>query len=703
MHHPYNSIKVLMFFALTLASITTACQTQTVTPYPTNTYAFELPTPTAQIETSIPLSTIEGTPTTSAQLTAVQTPTPRPIVTRTAPADFDWTKLPNSPTIDENALVIYKYGISLGRNPKNISVVGDCQAIPYVFLGKYGIKQYTLDTDYYLEPMIEFYRASFAREGYAVRGGFTAAAVLSPVQADPKVCKPGEMPLECEWRIQNPSIAFINLETWQNDGTVNRYESYLRKIVEFSIEHGTLPILITKADRAESKIPIINPAMAKIAYEYDIPIVNFWRAAQFLENHGIDPTHEGFHLTQGGYDLKQKLALFALYDVWSQVHPEELVVTQPTAESTAEATPQPESIKTPVINFQCTSNCLYFDLFSTSSQGVQSTGIRELNLDTQKLELISESGIVLQDISPDQAQFLISLGANLFLVERSTGSVKLLLDNLYINGNSSAYLDNSAKTVIALIQDGTNRQIIQLDLDTSAQKAFPTDQTSPARLIVNRSADAIYWESGDCPSFDFCQTDGVWVTSRSSGESQRIESKEKLVFSPQGDTVAFHDPLYSHELNGFHNPILLYEEVAKGISSRRLFAFPDPGGFMVHPEVTGYTYSPDGTKIFVLFDQYSDYFEKSMALYLYEENLTTHLVLEQGVIQGAFGSLKPLVVWSPGGIKVVLILVNTSNGRDYTLEFFQKNTDTLYSDIVPVLDPISLDSFTYPHRAFWVK
>jgi len=129
----------------------------------------------------------------------------------------------------------------------------------------------------------------------------------------------------------------------------------------------------------------------------------------------------------------------------------------------------------------------------------------------------------------------------------------------------------------------------------------------------------------------------------------QISGKEKLVFSPQGDTVAFRDPGYAYEENDFHNPILLFETVNGGINSRRMFYFPDPGGFLVHPEVTDYAFSEDGTKLLVLFDQYSDYFEKSMALYLYEEDLVSHQVIEEGKLNGSYGSFKPRAAWSPDG------------------------------------------------------
>ncbi|MCK7481752.1 MAG: hypothetical protein M0C28_34705 [Candidatus Moduliflexus flocculans] len=39
----------------------------------------------------------------------------------------------------------------------------------------------------------------------AVKGGFNAAAVISPLRADPAVCNPNESPLDCELRLWRPS------------------------------------------------------------------------------------------------------------------------------------------------------------------------------------------------------------------------------------------------------------------------------------------------------------------------------------------------------------------------------------------------------------------------------------------------------------------------------------------------------------------
>ena len=104
--------------------------------------------------------------------------------------------------------------------------------------------RYTLtDSNSYLQESIDNFAGSFNRDGQAVRGGFNAAAVLSPIWADPEVCEPGETPIECENRVHNPSFVIISLEVWWSGRTVERYEEYMRTIIDFYIENGVVPIL----------------------------------------------------------------------------------------------------------------------------------------------------------------------------------------------------------------------------------------------------------------------------------------------------------------------------------------------------------------------------------------------------------------------------------------------------------------------------
>jgi hypothetical protein len=112
--------------------------------------------------------------------------------------------------------------------------------------------------------------------------------------ADPEQCKKAS-PLACEYRLQRPSFVLISMESGGTDSPPKR-EEYLRRVVQFWIEHGVVPILATKADNLEGDHRI-NAAIARVAQDYEVPLWNFWRAVQDLPGRGL--TEDRFHLTYG--------------------------------------------------------------------------------------------------------------------------------------------------------------------------------------------------------------------------------------------------------------------------------------------------------------------------------------------------------------------------------------------------------------------
>jgi hypothetical protein len=70
----------------------------------------------------------------------------------------------------------------------------------------------------------------------------------------------------------------------------------MRHLLDEVIAYGALPVIATKADNLEGD-HVINQAIAQLAYEYDIPMWNFWAAADPLPEHGLH--EDGFHLTLG--------------------------------------------------------------------------------------------------------------------------------------------------------------------------------------------------------------------------------------------------------------------------------------------------------------------------------------------------------------------------------------------------------------------
>jgi hypothetical protein len=207
----------------------------------------------------------------------------------------DWQSLPVIPVISPRVIEIYQIGLEKGNNPQAFSKIGDCESTPTWFLGDFdlGTEFYNLGSYQYLEGVINNFQGSFNRTSLAARRGFKASSALTPLWADRTQCEKNEMPLACEYRVHRPVLAFIMLGT--NDVYhQDSFESQMRQIIEISIEQGVIPILATKADNLEGD-GSINATIAQLAWEYDIPLWNFWLAVQPLPDQGLQP--DGSHLT----------------------------------------------------------------------------------------------------------------------------------------------------------------------------------------------------------------------------------------------------------------------------------------------------------------------------------------------------------------------------------------------------------------------
>jgi len=246
--------------------------------------------------------------------TALPRASPQPSATadtRQLPAQ--WQDWPVIPSVSARAKAIYQKGLAAGNDPHRFSKVGDCQNIVSFFLAAFDhSNEYVLGDSYAsLQPAIDYFAGSWGRDSLAVRGGFNVAAVLSTFQADPKVCG-ADNPLACELRLYKPSLALVSMETPVGAGKKGAdYEKYLRQIVEYAISQNVLPILATKADNLEGDNSV-NLAIASVAYEYDLPLWNWWRAAQPLPSHGLLADH--FHLTLDPNNLTDALFYRRLSD-----------------------------------------------------------------------------------------------------------------------------------------------------------------------------------------------------------------------------------------------------------------------------------------------------------------------------------------------------------------------------------------------------
>lgn len=240
-----------------------------------------------------------------------------------------WQTRPVIPAVSERVRRMYQRGLERGNNPRAFSKVGDCQSVVQFFMALYDRPgEYNLGPYQHLQETIDHFAGSFKRFSEAVDNGYNVASVLSHVWADKNVCKNKETPLECEQRLLNPSIVIVSMETWWAGKKAEDYEKYLERIVQFWVEREVVPILATKADNLE-KDGSINAAIARVAEKYDVPLWNFWLAAQAAVDHGLHP--DGFHLSfarsffgdmtrlRHGWPARNLTALQALDAVWRGV------------------------------------------------------------------------------------------------------------------------------------------------------------------------------------------------------------------------------------------------------------------------------------------------------------------------------------------------------------------------------------------------
>lgn len=271
------------------------------------------------------------TPTPSATVTLVPpTLTPTPSVTPTPDPDA-WQSLPFVPTVNANTRRIYENGQKLGNDPHAFSILGDCLSLPrnpnnlFVNYGK-GPGHYNLGEYTSLQPVIDWFVDSFKRQSISLGNGFNTAAVLSPAFADAKQCQKNESPMVCEYRVHHPSYAIISLGTDDYLFSPETYEKRMREIVEYTISQGIVPILATKADNREGD-NAFNRIVARLAYEFDVPLWNFWAAVQSLPNRGLsdnlghltwaDPNHFDYtYSMRVAIPVRNLTALQTLDSLW---------------------------------------------------------------------------------------------------------------------------------------------------------------------------------------------------------------------------------------------------------------------------------------------------------------------------------------------------------------------------------------------------
>jgi hypothetical protein len=616
-----------------------------------------------------PTSTVPAGQTTLTSTPDPAQPSPTPEFTSSPTPDYSptpdlrlkpeqWQDWPIVPEISPRAAQIYEQGLVLGNDPQAFSKVGDCQSITEAFLGIYDKPgQYSLTDQYqYLQETIDYYTGSFGRESQSVRGGFNAASVLLPLWADPNACNSGEAPLECEIRIHKPGILIISLEVWFKGRTPETYAGYMRQIIEYAISRGVLPVLATKADNMEGDNSI-NYTVASLAYEYDIPMWNFWRAVQPLTDQGIDWARdpEGFHITVAAWNMRSFTALEVLDTIRRRLAGEGTVT--PVASSTqAVQTPDPAFTPAPAASlpysqaqpFTTAAEPVPGILFGLTRRGLdfsEKLGIYRGNLNGSDWFALASAGYSLLDVSPDGTQALMRFSNELYSLNLADASRKLLTDQLVTSDLQPATFLPSSQ-VAAILKDGENFIYI-LSTQDGTKTRLTNAGERPIELIPARYAEKIYWNQGSCDAANNCTVEKLFSTGVAGGPAEAVPYPGRLSLSSDG-TLAFvqsSDDAWN------------YLTLVKGQETNSMWV---PGGY----RLIDMAWSPDGSTLAFSTVTVSAYSGKIT------ENFHT-LVTWPGVSKSLYlseGKVTEKLVWSPDG-KSLLVMRREASGTGYNLNF----------------------------------
>lgn len=291
---------ITVIFLAGMALVLTACIGVSPKPEPRST---KLPSITAQTGLIETVTTITGNiPTPTVVPTTYFAPATSPSPTpdnRLKP--YYWRDWPVSPDLSPNAQEILSKAIN---NPAldlhTFSKVGDCQMTPSTFLAGFANGEYEIPAG--RSAVVTWFSTSMTSDSVTAANGLGISSVLNPMfglAAGNTQCQPNETPLDCELRTRHPAVVLVAMGTnWKPHGELS-FEKYLRQVVDRILATGALPILATKADDIEGDWKL-DLAIAQVAYDYDLPLVNVWRSVQALPNHGLEaPLNE--YLTGDGW------------------------------------------------------------------------------------------------------------------------------------------------------------------------------------------------------------------------------------------------------------------------------------------------------------------------------------------------------------------------------------------------------------------
>jgi len=92
--------------------------------------------------------------------------------------------------------------------------------------------------------------------------------------------------------------------------------------------------------------------------------------------------------------------------------------------------------------------------------------------------------------------------------------------------------------------------------------------------------------------------------------------------------------------------------------------------------VDSYAFSPDGDMLFILYNVYSEYYERSERLQTYLWNLENGILYDFGKLEGVSALLEPRFAWSPEGDQILLFLTDLTEEGKYRVSVYLSDLTT---------------------------
>ncbi len=212
--------------------------------------------------------------------------------------------LPVLPELDEGLREVFALGQSLGNGADVVTKVGDSLSADDSYLSLMSREGHQLGPYDFLADTIAYYGPSLQTDSVAAQIGLSSIAVFDPFWAPAPPCEPNETPLQCEYRVRQPSVAMVLYGP--NDVrsmTTEIYHQQMLRVVDESLALGVIPVLMTFSVDPDDELwwqsLEFNLALADIALARGVPLINLWAAARFLPAYGLD--EDKVHLLQSGF------------------------------------------------------------------------------------------------------------------------------------------------------------------------------------------------------------------------------------------------------------------------------------------------------------------------------------------------------------------------------------------------------------------